>query len=63
MLMKLSQLKQIIREELTHFVNQKTYSENLKYHLNNKSTIIEGVFRYGSDSYLDLFEEARNLHA
>jgi hypothetical protein len=63
MLMKLSQLKQIIREEFTHFVNQKTYSENLKYHLNNKSTIIEGVFRYGSDSYLNLFEEARNLHA
>ena len=25
--------------------------------------MVEGVFRYGSDSYIDLFEEARTLHA
>lgn len=60
--MKLSQLKQIIREELNNLVTRKTTSENLKYHLENNSTIVEGIFRYGSNAYLDLFEEARTLH-
>jgi hypothetical protein len=62
MFMKLSQLKQIIREELNNLVTRKTTSENLKYHLENNSTIVEGIFRYGSNAYLDLFEEARTLH-
>ena len=31
--------------------------------MENHLTLVEGVFRYGSDSYIDLFEEARTLHA
>jgi hypothetical protein len=37
-------------------------SENLKYHLKNRITIHESVFRIGSDSWCDLINEVRELH-
>jgi hypothetical protein len=37
-------------------------SENLKYHLKNRITIQESVFRIGSDSWCDLINEVRELH-
>lgn len=36
-------------------------SEDLKYHINNKISLLENVFRVGSDAYLSLFREARSL--
>jgi hypothetical protein len=37
-------------------------SENLKYHLKNRITIQESVFRIGSESWCDLINEVRELH-
>ena len=61
--MKLSKLKTIIKEEVETILAGTPKSKHLEYHLENHSTLVEGVFRYGSDSYLDLFEEARNLNS
>lgn len=36
-------------------------SENLKYHLDNKINVSNSVFRYSSQSHLDLINEVRNL--
>ena len=61
--MKISEIKSIIKEELKSLLTNVKVSKHLEYHLENHSTLVEGVFRYGSDSYLDLFQEARTLHA
>jgi hypothetical protein len=37
-------------------------SENLKYHLDNKISLSENVFRLYSDSYFDLIKEVRELY-
>ena len=36
-------------------------SDNLKYHVDSNITLSENLFRYGSDAYLDLINEAREL--
>lgn len=36
-------------------------SEELEYHINNKMSITENVFRPGSNKYFDLIKEAREL--
>lgn len=61
--MKISEIKSIIKEEIKSLLTNANVSKHLEYHLENHSTLIEGVFRYGSDAYLDLFEEARILLA
>tara|TARA_A100001037_G_scaffold244817_1_gene225975 strand:+ start:114059 stop:114652 length:594 start_codon:yes stop_codon:yes gene_type:complete len=60
---KLSKLKSIVKEEIKTLLTNTSISKHLEYHLENHSTLVEGVFRYGSDAYLDLFQEARTLHA
>lgn len=44
--------------------NYKEYviSEALDYHLSNKLTITESIFRIGSEAYVSLIDEIRNLH-
>ena len=36
-------------------------SEDLQYHIDNKMSITENIFRPGSDKYFDLIKEARQL--
>lgn len=36
-------------------------SENLKYHIDNNMSILENVFRPGSDAFISLLKEAREL--
>ena len=36
-------------------------SDDLQYHLDNKIALGEGLFRYGSDSYVKLYTEIKNL--
>ena len=36
-------------------------SENLKYHIDNNMSVLENVFRPGSDSFISLIKEAREL--
>lgn len=37
-------------------------SENMKYHIDNDISVLENVFRPGSESFLNLIGEARNLY-
>ena len=37
-------------------------SENLQYHVRNKLPLTENTFRYGSESFLNLWQEARYLY-
>jgi len=37
-------------------------SENLRYHVENKLSLTENTFRYGSKSFLNLWAEARSLY-
>ena len=37
-------------------------SENLQYHMHNKLPLTENTFRYGSESFLNLWQEARYLY-
>ena len=37
-------------------------SENLRYHVANKLPLTENTFRYGSESFLNLWAEARSLY-
>ena len=39
-----------------------TISENMQYHIDNKLAITENTFRYGSEAFLNLWAEARELH-
>ena len=54
--MKLFELKQIIREEIGNLL-----SEGVKFHLKNKISVNENIFRPGSDKYFELFAEVREL--
>ena len=37
-------------------------SENLRYHVQNKLPLTENTFRYGSESFINLWAEARSLY-
>jgi len=39
-----------------------TISENMQYHIKHKLAITENTFRYGSEAFLNLWAEARNLY-
>lgn len=43
-------------------VKDVTISENLRYHLDNKLSLCENVFRIYSDAYFNLINEVRNLY-
>ena len=38
-------------------------SKNMKYHVDNKLALTENTFRYGSEAFLKLWEEARHLYS
>jgi hypothetical protein len=48
-------------EKFESFSNQSLISEKLKYHLDNNKSIVENVFRPGSNSFLNLIKEARTF--
>jgi hypothetical protein len=43
-------------------VKKDILSENLRYHVDNQLPLTENTFRYGSDSFLNLWAEARSLY-
>lgn len=45
-----------------NYKNSDKYSENLKYHLDNNISIVDNIFRPGSNSYFALIGEARELY-
>ena len=58
-------IKRIINEEINHPMILKesvNISENLKYHLNNRLSLSENVFRIFSPSYFELINEVRTLY-
>ena len=58
-------IKKVLNEELNHemrLTRKVGISEELKYHLENRLTLTENVFRIYSESYFNLINEVRNLH-
>ncbi len=61
-------IKQLLKEELENFsssmklVTETYVSDNLKYHLENNIPLSKSIFRSGSNAYLDLVNEVRELH-
>ena len=47
---------------LIESTNPEKVSPNMLYHVYKKLPITENTFRYGSESFLDLWQEARWLH-
>ena len=47
---------------LTESTNPEKVSEHMLYHVYKKLPLTENTFRYGSESFLDLWQEARWLH-
>jgi hypothetical protein len=47
---------------LKNFNNFKVISENLKYHIDNKLSILENIFRTGSNAYFEVLKETRDLY-
>jgi hypothetical protein len=43
-------------------VKKEILSENLRYHVDKQLPLTENTFRYGSDSFLNLWAEARSLY-
>jgi hypothetical protein len=43
-------------------VKKEILSENLRYHVANQLPLTENTFRYGSESFLNLWAEARSLY-
>ena len=44
-----------------NFQTRSSISENLSYHLNHELGILESIFRIGSDSWVSLIKEAKDL--
>ena len=58
-------IKRVLNEELnnTLIIKESTQiSENLKYHIDNKLSLSETIFRITSTSYFNLINEVRELH-
>ena len=58
-------IKRILKEELTpsmKLTEPCLISEDLKYHLQNRISLSENVFRIYSDKYFKLINEVRNLY-
>ena len=45
-----------------NMVKRDILSQNLRYHVQNQLPLTENTFRYGSDSFLNLWAEARALY-
>jgi hypothetical protein len=58
-------IKKVLNEGLDHemrLTRKIGVSEELQYHLDNRLTLNENVFRIYSESYLNLINEVRNLY-
>jgi hypothetical protein len=57
-------VRRVLLEELNHpmrLLGDTKISDNLKYHLDNKISLNENVFRIYSESFFDLINEVRDL--
>lgn len=51
----------LVLESQSYGDYQKNISDHIKYHIENRLSISESIFRIGSDAYLDMINEMRNL--
>lgn len=66
--MKMTNLKKLIKETLVQHLNQTLIlkenveiSESLKYHIDNKLSLTDNIYRVYSESYFNLVNEVREL--
>lgn len=57
----LTEYKTLVHESSSYDEYQRNISDHIKYHIENNLTISESVFRIGSDAYLDMINEMREL--
>ena len=58
-------IKKVLRESLNppmRLIETCMISEDLKYHLENRISLNENIFRIYSDKYFKLINEVRNLY-
>jgi hypothetical protein len=55
-------MKESIKRNLNMFKNKVVISEDLKYHFDNKISISENLYRYGSPKYFKIINEAREVY-
>ena len=58
-------IQKVLRESLTppmRLIKKSLISEELKYHLENKISLSENIFRIYSEKYFKLINEVRNLY-
>jgi hypothetical protein len=49
-------------KSFSEYIGKNKVSENLEYHIDNSISIVETVFRPGSESHINLLNEARQLY-
>ena len=54
-------LQRIIREEAERTIFGKTLSEGLRFHIHNDISIVDNIYRRGTDKYFSLINETRDL--
>lgn len=52
----------IIENIIKKVILKEQMSKELRYHLDKKISLTENIFRYGSDKYFDVINEAREFH-
>jgi hypothetical protein len=56
-------MKNIIKESVNQLILEKIeISKELKYHFDNNVSITDNIFRFGSEKYFDVINEARKLY-
>lgn len=60
-LWKLDNAKNDYPKHVRKYTNNSNISDHLNYHLNNNIKLNDNIFRYGSDAWCDLIQEAKQL--
>jgi hypothetical protein len=55
-------MKESVKRNINIFKNKVVISEDLKYHFDNKISISENLYRYGSPKYFKIINEAREVY-
>jgi hypothetical protein len=55
-------IKKLIKKVLTESVEKPLISEHLNYHITNEVPLNENIFRFGSEEFFNVIQEARELY-
>jgi hypothetical protein len=55
-------IKKLIKKVLTESVEKPLISEHLNYHITNEVPLNDNIFRFGSEEFFNVIQEARELY-